>query len=259
MKKMYWTVAMALVLGIGTTSTQAADGWDWAVTPYAFLPALDLDSTVAGQTVPVDMSFSDVIDTFDILAFSIRAEGWKDQWGLVLDSYWVDLDANMGPGDSVAVKIEEWYVDALAGYRWIMPTDYARPATADVTFGLRFHSLEQTINGLQAADGTQLPQLGGDDDFVDIMIGGRYLRPFSDAWLFMLRGDVGGFDLTDGTRLNYSATGAFGWEFSRGWLLDLGYRLYGIDYETGSGPSNFGLDGIEHGLFLGVTYAPRAP
>ena len=204
--------------------------------------------------MPVNLSFSDVLDTFDVFALSIRGEGWKDQWGMVGDLYWVDLEANGGPDDSIRVNIEEWYVDALAGYRWIMPTDFARPASAEVTFGLRYHALEQRVGA------AALPRdIGGSENWVDIMFGGRYIRPFTESWLFMLRGDIGGFDLTDGTKLNYSATGGFGWEFSRGWLLDLGYRLYGIDYQHGTGLDNFGVDGIEHGLWLGVTYAPRAP
>jgi hypothetical protein len=244
-------LVMVLAAAAGGMKCEAAGDWEYAVTPYLFLPALDLDSTVAGQTVPVDLSFSDVWDTFDVLAFSIRGEAWKDQWGAVGDFYWVDLEAKGGPNDSVKVNIEEWYVDALAGWRWIMPTKFRRAASADVTFGLRFHSLEQKV-GTAAAP----RDLGGSDDWIDIMIGGRYMRPFSESWLFLLRGDIGGFDLTDGTRLNYSATGGFGWGFHRNWLLDFGYRLYGIDYESGSGPDNFGMDGIEHGLWLGVSYAP---
>ena len=246
--------AVVLTIVAGPVSGSAQNAWDWAVTPYVFLPALDVDSTLAGQTTPVDLSFGDIIDTFDVRGLSLRGEGWKDQWGMVGDVYWVDLDADVGPGDSISVCIEEWYIDALGGYRWLMPTDFARPASVDITFGLRFHSLEQKVGS------AALPRdLGGSDDWVDLMIGGRYIRPFTDSWLVMVRGDIGGFDLTDGTRLNYSATGSLAWEFTRNWLLDVGYRLYGIDYESGSGPDNFGIDGIEHGLWLGLSYAPRSP
>jgi hypothetical protein len=253
MKNIRLAVVTALALGMGALSSRAEGAWEWAVTPYVFLPALDIDSTVAGQTTPVDLSFSDVWDMSDVLAFSLRGEAWKDQWGGVGDFYWVDIQAKGGPEDAVKVDVEEWYVDALGAYRWLFPGAFSRPASVDVTFGLRFHYLDQRIGA------AALPRdLGGSEEWVDLMIGARYLQPLAEQWLFLLRGDIGGFDLTDGTKLNYSATGGFGWEFTRGWLLDLGYRVYGIDYESGSGLDNFGMDGVEHGLWLGVTYAAQA-
>ena len=47
------------------------------------------------------------------------------------------------------------------GYRWLMPTDFSRPATADITFGLRLHSIEQTVSGVVSPAGMSLPTLGG--------------------------------------------------------------------------------------------------
>jgi hypothetical protein len=34
------------------------------------------------------------------------------------------------------------------------------------------------------------------------------------------------------------------------------YRVYGIDVETGSGVNQFAIDGIEHGRWLGIGWAP---
>lgn len=241
---------IAVAMGMGM-QVQAQDAWEYRVTPYAYLPALDLDSTVAGQTVPVDMDFGDVWDSFDVMAFSIRGEAWSGVYGGIADFYWVDLDGDFGEGDAVNVQIEEWYLDLLGGYRWVKPSAHSRPSTMELNAGLRLHSLDQTVTPAAAPT-----RLGGSENWVDVMIGGRAMHPIAESWIVIMRGDVGGFDLTGGTDLNWSLTGGLGWEFTRDWLFDFGYRVYGIDYETGSGIENFGLDGIEHGLWLGVTWAP---
>lgn len=239
------------LLAAGSIRGIAQEQWEYRLTPYAFLSALDVDSTVAGQTTVVDMSFSDVLDTFDVLSLSARGEAWKGAYGGITDISYVKLDGNFGPRESVGVEIEEWFWDLLAAYRWIKPGNFTRPTTFDITGGLRIHGLKQEIRA--AAVPTSL---GGSDDWVDIMIGGRVIHPFAEKWVLTARGDIGGFGITDGTDLNWSVTGGLGWEFTRSWLLDFGYRVYGIDYLSGSGLQQFGIDGIEHGLWLGVTWAP---
>ena len=201
--KTWMAAGVALVFCAGmVVNAEAAEGWDYRITPYAFLPAVDIDSTVAGQTTAVDESFGDLLDNFDVFGLSIRGEAWKGVWGGVVDFYWADLDGKFGPDDSVKVKIENWYVDLLGGYRWLFPGTFGRPASADVTFGLRYHSLKQTIGTAQAPR-----DLGGSDNFVDIMIGARYIQPLAEKWLVMIRGDIGGFGLTDGTEIKLGGTG----------------------------------------------------
>ena len=96
----------------------------WRLTPYAWLPAtIDVDSTVAGTTVPIDMDLSDVDEHFDVFAFSMRGEYWWGQWGVVVDGMWTDLE---GKGvdlpipfiDSGKVEIDEGILDVLAAYRF---------------------------------------------------------------------------------------------------------------------------------------------
>ena len=40
---------------------EADDAWEVHVTPYAWLPSIDGDSTVDGQTTELDLSFSDIL------------------------------------------------------------------------------------------------------------------------------------------------------------------------------------------------------
>ncbi len=45
--------------------------WEISFTPYAWIPDVKAKSTIAGGTVSLDLSFGDIIDNFDVIAFSM--------------------------------------------------------------------------------------------------------------------------------------------------------------------------------------------
>jgi hypothetical protein len=240
-------VAVLVGLGLGSVAQAQESEWEWVVTPYLFLPAIDGDSTIAGQTVPIDMSFGDIWDNFDALSLALRTEGWKGDWGFILEGLWTDLDGSFGPGDAINVKIQQWYIDALGGWRKQSPAGTAMPIHWDVTGGLRLNSFKQEV-GLPA--GT----IGGREDWVDLMVGSRGVWKIADSWIGVLRGDIGGFGISDSADMSASVTGGFGWLFNPQWSLDFGYRYYVLDYETDRSDGTFGFDGSESGLWLGLTW-----
>ncbi len=75
--------------------------WRYDITPYIFLPSsVTGDSTVAGQTVSLDLDTSDLLDLLDF-AISGRFEAWKGDYGLILDLNYIKLGADgtvRGPG-----------------------------------------------------------------------------------------------------------------------------------------------------------------
>jgi hypothetical protein len=247
MNKVAGVILGATLLVTPALAAEQESEWEWVVTPYLFLPAVDADSTVAGVTVPVDLSFSDVWDNFDAMSLAARVEGWNGDWGVILDGIWTDVDGALGPQGVAKVDFEQWYIDALAGWRQKSETYTGSPIWYDLTAGLRYNSLKQQIS-LPAGD------LGGTETWVDLMLGARYLWNFSDNWLFMARGDIGGFGWGDSSDLSASLTSGFGWIFSRNWSLDLGYRYYALDYETERNDGTFGIDGTMDGLWLGLTW-----
>jgi hypothetical protein len=243
-------VAGAVLAGtllVGGVAQAQESEWEFVVTPYVFLPAVDVDSTVAGMTVPVDLSFSDIWEDFDAISLSARGEAWQGDWGMILDAIWTDIDGTAGPQGIVGIDIEQWYIDALGGWRHQSVTSGGKPVSCDLTAGLRYNSLKQKIT---------LPpgSVGGTESWVDLMIGGRYIWQFADSWKFLFRGDVGGFGFGDSSDLAASLTSGFAWNFTPAWSLDLGYRYYVLDYNTARSDGAFGVDGSMDGLWLGVTW-----
>jgi len=204
-----------IVIGVGTFDEVRADPLavssfedsEWRVdfSPYVFLPvSVDGDSTVAGQTVSIDLDASDLLDLLDF-AFSGRMEAWKGDFGLILDGYYVNLGAKgtvETPGPlpinvSVDADIRQFYLDALGSYR-VVNQPYNADGdmwSLDLMGGIRYNYLRQEID--IAAGGGPGPggatSLGGDETWVDPIIGARVAMALNERWTAGVRGDIGGF------------------------------------------------------------------
>jgi opacity protein-like surface antigen len=224
----------------------------WRLTPYAWLPAtIDVDSTVAGTTVPIDMDLGDVFDHFDVFAFSMRGEYWWGQWGVVVDGMWTDLD---GKGvdlpipfiDSGKVEIDEGILDVLAAYRFQIFDE----GSIRVMAGGRYHYLKQEIT-LTPIIGSDI-NLGTSKDWMEVLLGAQYIQPISAHWRATVRADASGFGIGSGSDITTSALAGIGYKISDDWGIDMGYRYYYIDYSADQ--DTYGLEGDMHGPWLGITY-----
>lgn len=241
------TALSALVaVSLGNALCAQESEWEWRITPYAFLTGMDATSTLGGRSVNIDLDFGDVIDTFDVKAFSARVEGWKGKYGFVLDGYYVDLDADVGPA---TVDLRQQYLDVLAGYRIIDKDAVGQlDGSYEFTTGVRFNDFRQELI---------LPPgvVGGTENWADLMFGFRAVVPVHEAWVVNGRFDIGGFGLEDSADMSTSLTLGAGWLFHRNWVLDFGYRYYILDYSTPErSDGEFGIDGNFQGVFLGLTW-----
>ncbi|MHC4141985.1 MAG: hypothetical protein ACYTA3_07080 [Planctomycetota bacterium] len=99
--------------------------WLIEVQPYIWVPIrLDGDSTVNGLTVPLDFTLSDMFDTFEGVALTLRVEAWnKDNWGILFDGMYVHLV----PGRTPATQDLGGAVHRRAGLAFHRPAMGGRP------------------------------------------------------------------------------------------------------------------------------------
>ena len=226
----------------------------WRITPYVWLPvSISLDSTVDGDTVPIDMGLDDVFDIFDVFALSARGEYWWGEWGTIVDGIWTDLqgkDINnpAPPIQKMNVDIQDGILDWMAAYR----LGVADGGSIRFMGGLRYHYIKQEIKITPQFGPVQ--DLGGSRDFIELLLGMQYVQPFASSWLFTARGDISGFGIGDGTDVTLDGLVGVGYEFAQHWAVELGYKYYYIDYMDGSGADAFGQDGSLHGPWFGIAY-----
>lgn len=65
-------------------------------------------------------------------------------------------------------------------------------------------------------------------------------------------GDVGGFGIGDASDLTWNLVAGVTYQVSECMDLRAGYRTLDIDYNSGGGPDEFGLDTRFHGPILGM-------
>jgi hypothetical protein len=257
-------VALALLLTMGPAygqdSPSAPDAWQFEVTPYFFAPALDGDLTVDGQTVSADLSFGDILDNFDVFGLSARVVARKGKWGIILDVATISLETDVTlqtptpVSSGIDVDVTDTVVDLGVSYRAVETVFAGKPLWIEPIAGGRYHYLKQDIGINVNVPGVGGPgtTLGGDEDWVEPFVGMLMGLSLTQKFSFLLRGDIGGF--TAGSDLTWNALAAIDYRFSQLASLKLGYRVQGVDYDTGSGATRFGEDITLNGPMVGVTF-----
>ena len=243
-------IAIMVLATAGSVYAEDVDKNEWSFTPYFWLPSIDVTSKVPGlPPADIDLGFDDIIENFDVFALSARGEYWWGRWGTVVDGIWLDMETDgLGPLGNGGAQISDGILDIMAACRVNLTDDAPQEAvSARLMAGLRYHYLKQEI--------TLPPQtFGGSEDWIEPIIAGQLVAPLSAKWLATVRADASGFGIGDGSDLTTSFMAAAGWRFANNWIAKLGYRLYHIDYSTGSGANEFGLDGTMHGPWIGISY-----
>lgn len=238
------TALAACIVGMLVATPAAAQQDDdsyFRITPYLWMLGLDGTTAVLGEDADVDASFSDILDVLNI-ALSANMEWNNGKWFLILDPMWADLEMDFStPGPlpvAGTVEIELWIVDALAGLEL--------SENFDVYAGARYYDQEITI-----VPGTVPTTIGLGDDWTDFILGVRAHTSVSNNWSLSGKIDaaVGG----DSDSAIY-AQAVFMRHFGENKHLDLGYRYYAVDYESGAGIDRFLWDVAHSGPVVGFSW-----
>jgi hypothetical protein len=220
--------------------------------------------SVRGQDADVNVTFGDLFEGTDSM-FGIcgRAEIGRGKWAGFVETMYQTLNADdetgpLGVAD-IDVGVDQLMVDFGLMYRlgqWTPsgrsvtdPRD--RSITLDLYGGGRYNHLELDV------DPATLAGREHTEDWIDPIVGAKFVLPFADRWRLALNADVGGFGLQ--SDFTWSATGVVGYEFplfSSTAIIYGGYRAISWDFTDGSGTDEFTFDVISHGPIFGfaLTY-----
>ena len=231
--------ALIGVLLINATSDAVSaqeEDWEFTLSPYMWAAGLSGTASLGPLEAEVDASFSDILDALEIGAMvDFRLE--KGRWALQSNLVWADL-ANEETRRFTKTQIE-------AGM-WIVELDghYKVTENLEVLAGIRYYDIDidADLTGLVTASA------GGDDTWVDPIVGAVLSVPLTDRWSFMTRGDIGGFGL--GSDLAWQWEGVFDYRFGESNSLVLGWRHLDWDYDE----NRLGLDTYMTGPVAGVRF-----
>ena len=248
-------------IGLDTKDdSSSVDKWEFIVTPYLWLPSVDAKATADGTTQSLDLDFSDIIDHFDVFGLSSLFEARKGKWALLFDFMYINLDGRFQPPvpilDKVGVHIEQTDFLFGVGYRLLeLPLNQGNRFPAlifDLVGAGRYVYLKQKLT--PKISGGPSTKLGKSKDWIEPVIGGRFLFHLTDKVTCTVRGNIGGFGVGSASNKTWNFMTGLGYRFSKKYTLKLGYRIYDIDYNNGSGSDEFGIDGKFDGPWLGLSY-----
>ena len=228
------TLLAAALLAPPAARAGEADKWTFDVSLYGLAAGMSGDVTVKGIPAEVDFGFDDVWDNLDFAMMGKVRVGY-DRWALTTDVVYMDLGASR---NGLTVDLEQWVVEPSLSY--IVSRGF------EVLAGARYNNLSASISG-----GPLGRNPNGTQDWWDPIVGANLSLPLGKQFSLNVRGDIGGFGV--GSDLTWQAFPYLDWRFAKWGSVQLGYRWLYMDYETGSGGSQFKYDMLNQGPQLGLT------
>jgi hypothetical protein len=236
------------VLVVTTNHARAEEGdWEFNLAPF-YLWAINIsgDQTIGPISAPVNVEFNDIFDNLDG-AFIVHFESaYQNRWGFLVDVNYLDLENKQSLANSLTRKVDlDITMAELSGFRrWNLDQH-----NLDVIVGGRY---VRVANNISVLGGPEL--VDGAQDWIDPLVGGRWIWNFADDWAFVGRGDIGGFGV--GSNFAWQAAGILEWQPFKYVSFLAGYRAVGMDYEDGNqrSPDYFNFDATVHGPVLGINF-----
>jgi hypothetical protein len=236
------SLTISASFGPGTAMAAESDDWKFRISPYVWMMGLDGTTSILGQDANVDASFSDIFDVLNI-ALAANMELSKGKFFVVLDPMYAQLEADfVGPGGGggpIGGKAEVDMVIADLNFGYSIDENFG------VYAGARYYDQDLSITP------NNLPQQSLGDDWTDFILGFRAGGEISENWSFMskLDGAVAG-DSDSAWYFQAMLLRHFGTNKH----LDLGWRYYDVDYESGTGITRFKWDVAHSGPVVGFSW-----
>ncbi len=243
-------VITALMLTLISPTTYAqekeSDGWEFKLTPYVWAVGLDGDMVVKGTPIELDLDFDELLDDVEF-AGQVHFGAKKGDWSFIVDSTIVQIETEVQSGPAI-VNTELDYVltELLAGYR-IAPQ-------WDLLGGVRYWFMDVDLDIQGTGPFGNSGEIDEDEEWGDLIVGGRFFADISEKWSFIGKADVGGFDIGKSADSTWSATALFFYDKSPNTQLIAGWRIIDVDFDDGSGLSRFVFDVEQSGPVFGVNF-----
>jgi hypothetical protein len=239
-----------IALALSGLQEARSEEWTFVVAPYALMPNISGDASVGRiDGVDVDVSTGDILDSLDLGAMLQLEARHSSNFGAMVNYAFMDLGKKVdGPLGFTQVKADifQGILEGFASYRFTFDK-----STLDTYAGVRWWDINLGVD-------TNTP-LGSrhynrDEDWVDPVLGARWLPRVAEQWRLLLQGDVGGFGAA--SQFSWCAQAGVLWDVSEMTSVTVLYKALGVDYHSGAQhtPGYFAYDTITQGPLLGVVF-----
>jgi len=222
---------------------QAADKWQFQLTPYLWLPRISGRAGAGNFNVDVDAGLADSNVSLNF-GFMGSFEARKNKFVIITDLQYSNLGAERVRSGPLFVNADAdfktFIFDPEAGYRIL--DDSEAGAFLDVLGGIRYWHLRSDLTFHRAI----LPDITNtrSRQWVDGVVGLRGRAHITPRVFLTGKGDLGG----GGSNFTYQLFGGGGVTFGTRYALIGGYRYLHVDYDK----DDFLFDMALHGPIIGI-------
>ena len=225
-------------------ASEETEKWKFNLAPfYLWAMGMNGHATIGENVSAVDVDFDQIVDGLESM-FIVHFEGMHESnFGFLTDINYVSLGGSQSlPANSTLDVDMDMTIAELSGlYRMKNEND-----AFDLIAGVRYVKIDMglKINSITA--------LSPEIDWVDPLIGARWMRDINEEWSVLVRGDIGGFGVS--SDFTWQALGLVEWKPYEHTSFIAGYRVLDLDYEEGSGAKYFRYDVRSQGPLVGVNF-----
>jgi hypothetical protein len=232
--------------------------WDLALFTYLWMAGVEADVESEFGDIHVDQSFSDILDDLELGAMAALDARYR-RFVLFVDGIYTKVgDESSVAQGRVDSDLTMAYLDAKLGFRvldatapWADPAQLEAPRVFfDVLGGARYWYNRLELDG--RFPNVPDRQFDKSKDWVDPLVGGRLGVGLLPTLNVSVIGDVGGFDMGNGSELTWMVMPTLNWRPWEHWSFHAGYKYVKAERERPS--RNRDLDVELSGPVVGVGF-----
>ena len=198
-----------------------ASDFHFSISPYLWFPGVHGSVGAHDTAISIHASAGDLLSHFRFGLMGLADMSYK-RIVIPVDFVWVRLGDDKAipdTNDVANLKGQEFILTPKIGYRLIDN----KMIKVDGLAGFRYWHYGQQVSFTSGTDNFSSSQ-----NWVDPLVGARFLVNLSPKVVVSIAGDVGGWGA--GSQLDYQIGGLLGYRLKPGLILQAGYRYLYVDY-----------------------------
>lgn len=248
--KLFLSILLFLSVLVPVNNSYASEDWDFKFTPFFWLSSISGDVTANGMESDLDVSFEDIWDTLNF-ALLFNFEGmYKEKYGFFISPVYMNLkDERDGVLLEFDSELDSLIVEGGFIYNLLNNPSGDHNTKIDFLLGGRLWYMDVELD----IEGPMGGKIGVDEDqtWFDFLTGLRLVYEYN-RFAFLVRTDVGGFNLGFSSDISWNLGAFVGYEIYKNITPFIGYKALYADYDDGSGDDRFAYDAWTYGPMMGL-------